>query len=80
MDFLLSFIPGGGLTAIIGAVLAGIAALGAIILGARKAGKDAQKVDQYERHLEDLERIKRAADARPRGGVLDDPNNRDNRR
>lgn len=78
MDWLLNLIPGGGLTAVIGAVLAGIAALGTLLWKSKKAGRDEQKVDEYERHLQELEHVKRAARARPVGGVLDDPDNRDN--
>ena len=64
MDWLLELIPGGGLTAIIGAVIAGIAALGTLLFGAKRAGRDAErakKVDEYEKHLEEIER---AASAR----------------
>lgn len=57
MDWLLSLLPGGSLTAILGAVLAGIAALSALIFGARKAGRDAQRAkeaDAYAKHLEEI--------------------------
>jgi predicted outer membrane lipoprotein len=46
----------------------------------KKAGRDAYKakeLDAYEKHIND---IARSAAARPRGGVSDDPYNRDNRK
>jgi hypothetical protein len=80
MDWILSLIPGGGLTAIIGAVAAGIAAIWGLLARERRAGRAEQKVDHYEKHLEELEKIKRADGVRPAGDELSDPYNRDRRK
>ena len=79
MDWLLNLIPGGGLTAIIGGVLAVIAAGWAAARGLTKAGENKQKAKEAKARAENLDRIQRAADARPVGSVSDDPNNRDKR-
>lgn len=74
--------------ALISGNTAGLAAMGAAIVTfigwmtlklrrARKDGINAQKVDNYEQSLKDLAAVRRAGDARPVGGVSDDPNNRD---
>ena len=74
--------------ALISGNTAGLAAMGADIVTfigwmtlklrrARKDGINAQKVDNYEQSLKDLAAVRRAGDARPVGGVSDDPNNRD---
>lgn len=77
MDWLLGLLPGGGITAILGLVSAALVALGTLLWKTKQAGRNEQKVDEYERHLEDLERIKRASRAKPVDSVSD-PHNRDN--
>ncbi len=77
MDWLLNLIPGGGLTAILGAVLAGLAALGTLLYKTKKSGVDQQKAKEAVKRDQNLDRIKRASDAKPAGSVSDDPNNRD---
>lgn len=79
MDWLLNLIPGGSLTVIIGGILAVIAAGWRLLAGAKKAGVNEQKAKEAKARAENLDRIKRAADVRPAGGVSDDPYNRDNR-
>lgn len=79
MDALLSLIPGGGLTAIIAGVVALLAMLG---FGAKKiqdSGVNKEKAREAEKRAQNIEKLKRAADARPAGSVLDDKNNRDER-
>jgi len=44
----------------------------------KQAGRDAERAKHAAQERENLDRIKRAADARPTVGVHDDPNNRDN--
>jgi hypothetical protein len=66
---------------IVGAVVAILGAGGFIWKtkrDARQAGIDEQKVKEAEARDLELERIKRAAGARPAGGVSGDPDNRDN--
>jgi len=43
----------------------------------RAAGKNAQLVKEAKAREQNLDKLKRAAAARPVGGVSDDPNNRD---
>jgi len=59
---------------------AGVALAGAWQLWAsgKKAGRNEDRATNAAQREKDLDRIKRAADARPRGGVSDDPYNRDN--
>ena len=78
MDWLLNLIPGGGLTAIVAAIFAGLAFLGTLMHKSAKGARAEERVKQYERERENLEAIKRAADAKPTGSVHDDPHNRDN--
>jgi hypothetical protein len=85
MDFLLSFIPGGGLTAIIAGAVAALGILWRLLAGAKKAGRNEQLVKEAKARDENLKRIQdaiRARDAvRPDdGGVQSDPRNRDNKR
>lgn len=61
-----------------------IAAAGAALIGiwrlyatGKSAGVNQQKAKEAKARDEDLDRIKRAADARPIGLPSDDPNNRD---
>lgn len=60
--------------------IAGGMALVAILAAFFKGRSDGRKLerakdaDAYEQHIKDIER---AAGAQPRGGVLDDPHNRD---
>lgn len=82
MDWLLSLIPGGGfsLIGIIGALAAGLLALWRMQSNAKKAGRDEQIAKEAKYRDETLDRIKRAADAKPTTDILHDPNNRDTRR
>lgn len=77
MDLLLSLIPGGGITAIITAVLAALAGIFGIYRSGHKAGQDKQRAKEAESRAQNLDRIRDAADARPRD-VLSDKRNRDN--
>lgn len=77
MDWLWNLIPGGGLTAIVAAVLASLTAIGTLLYKTKKAGVDQHKAEEADRRDKNLDRIKRAANARPVGGMHDDPNNRD---
>lgn len=43
----------------------------------KQAGRDAERAKHAAQERENLDRIKRAADARPTVGVRDDPFNRD---
>lgn len=65
---------------ILSGVLACLTILGTMIGFARKAGKDAQKVEEAKARERDLENIKRADNAVATGSVSDDPNNRDNQK
>jgi len=78
VNWLLGLFPGGKLAGILGGLVAALAGVWALLARERKAGRDAQKVDEYERHLQELERIKRAGSADAAGSVHDDPHNRDN--
>jgi hypothetical protein len=65
------------LAVIAGAIVAILATLGTLLFKAKKAGVDQQKAkeaDSYAKHIQD---IADAANARPSGGLSDDPNNRD---
>lgn len=77
MDWLLSLIPGGavGAYAASAAVLATV--VGTLLWAIRQGGKDSARAEEAERRERNLQKIKRAADARPHGSVHDDPNNRD---
>lgn len=78
MDWILSLIPGGSLTAILASLFAVIGFLGTLVYGAKKAGVNQQKAKEAEQRERNLDAIKRAADAKPIGGVQSDPRNRDN--
>jgi len=78
MDWILNLIPGGGLTAILAGIVAVIGFLGTLLYGAKKAGINQQKAKDAEARERNLDAIKRAADAKPIGGVQSDPRNRDN--
>lgn len=78
MDWLLNLIPGGSLTAILGVVAAVGLGLWRLLAGAKKAGINQQKAKEAEQRERNLDAIKRAADARPIGGVQSDHRNRDN--
>ena len=58
---------------------AGVALAGAwqLFASGKRAGRDAERANNAKQREKDLDRIKRAADARPTVGVQDDPNNRD---
>lgn len=79
MDWLLSLIPGGavGVFAASAAVIATV--IGSLLWAIRQGGRDAERAKEAKRRDENLARIKRAADARPVGGVLNDLRNRDER-
>lgn len=80
LDWILNLIPGGGLTAVLGAIVAALGMIVTMFYGIKKAGRDEQKakeLDAYEKHLKD---IARAGDAKPSGGVQSDPYNRDRRK
>lgn len=62
---------------IMGGVLAIFTILATMIGFARKAGKDAEKVEEAKARAENIERLKRAVNAEPSGDVRDDPNNLD---
>lgn len=47
---------------------------------AKAEGVAEQKAKEAEARAQEIDRIKRAADARPAGGLSDDPNNRDNQK
>lgn len=79
MDAILNLLPGGGLTALLAGLVAMAAFAGSLLWGAHRAGQDAEKAKEAKRRDENLARLKRAANARPVGGVLDDLNNRDER-
>ena len=78
MDFILSLIPGGSLTAILAAVLAAVAGIWRAWAAGKKAGQNEERAKHAQAREESLNRIKRAARARPAGSVQDDPYNRDN--
>lgn len=80
IDALLSLIPGGSLTAIIAGVVAALGIIWRILAGVKKSGVNQQKVKEAEARAKNLDRIKRAADARPDPDIVSDPRNRDNRR
>lgn len=81
MDWLLTFIPGGGFGALIGGLLAVVSGLLAIMFRAEKAGVNKQKVKEAEAREKNLDKIKAAVDAsgrvRPDDGLHNDPYNRD---
>lgn len=79
LDALLSLIPGGSITAIAAAVLAALAGAFGIYRSGHKAGRDKQKAKEAEDRAENLDRIRDAANARPHGDIVSDPNNRDAR-
>ncbi|GGA50982.1 hypothetical protein GCM10011385_00280 [Nitratireductor aestuarii] len=62
---------------IVGAVLA-VLGLGGLWVKAENLGKAKKEAEHARQREKDLDRIKRAADARPSGSVHDDPFNRDN--
>ena len=62
---------------IVGAVLA-VLGLGGLWVKAENSGKAKKEAEHAKQRKKDLDRIKRAADARPAGSVQDDPYNRDN--
>ena len=79
MDWILNLIPVGSLTAIGAAVVAGLGLLLGLFRMAKKAGRDEVIAKEAKAHEKNVQDILVAADARPTGSVLDDPNNRDNR-
>jgi hypothetical protein len=79
MDWILNLIPGGGLTAIMAAVVAAILGAWGLFSKIERSGVNKEKAKEAEARDKNLDKIKRAGDAKPVGGVSDDPNNRDNR-
>lgn len=79
IDMILGVIPGGGLTAIIAAIVAALGAVALVFKKGSDAGRDKEKAKEAAARAKNLERIKDASAARPVGGVHDDPRNRDNR-
>lgn len=79
MDWITSFIPGGNLGLIGGAVAFILALFGLVARKVYKAGGDAQIAKGAKADEKVMERIRTAGDARPSGGVQHDPNNRLNR-
>lgn len=79
MSALLNLLGGSGLNfAVIGgAIVAILGFMGTLLYKAKKSGIDQQKAKEAVSRDQELDRIKRAAGARPVGGVSDDPNNRD---
>lgn len=79
LNTLLNLIPGGGLTVMVGALMAVLAAFGIVARKATVAERNrnlAQEAAAREKHLREMAD---AAAAKPTGSVSDDPNNRDNR-
>lgn len=62
------------------AALALLGVVGKIFLTGRKSGEDAMKAKEAEARDKNLKRIHDASNAKPTGGVHNDPNNRANRR
>lgn len=78
LDLIISAIPGGGLTAIVAAVLAALAGVFGVYRSGKKAGQNQQKAKEAESRARNLDRIRDAANARPIGDIVSDPRNRDN--
>lgn len=76
---LLSLIPGGSLTVLLGGIVAALLAIWKAFSTGKRAGRDQQRVKEAEARAKNLDRIRDAADARPAGDVSIDPRNRDNR-
>jgi len=59
---------------------AGVALAGAwqLFASGKRAGRDAERASNARQREKDLDRIKRAADARPTTDIVSDPFNRDN--
>lgn len=75
---ILTFLSTGKMALIVGGVLAGLGVIWRVLAGVKKSGVDQQKAKEAQIRAQNLEAIKRAADARPIGGVQSDPRNRDN--
>lgn len=79
MDLLLSLLPGGPLTLLVGAVGGVALAMWRTYASGKSAGRNEQKVKEAEANAKHLQRVRDAANARPNDSVSNDPNNRDNR-
>lgn len=79
MDALLNLLPGGSLTVVAAAVIAAVLSLFKAYSAGRSDAAAKQRLKEAEAHAKEMERVARAALARPAGRVSDDPNNRDNR-
>lgn len=74
---------GGGIAALAAIVLAVVGIISKLLFDAKRAGRVAEQIKGATIRDQNLETIKRAADARDHandGDVSVDPNNRDNRR
>ena len=78
MDWLLNLIPGGGITAAIGGIVAALVALFGLFKTVQRTGYEKRKAEEAEDRAKNIDHIADAAGAKPRGGVHDDPHNRDN--
>jgi len=75
---ILTFLSTGKMALIVAGAVAGLGIIWRVLAGVKQSGIDKQKAKEAEQRDRNLEAIKRAADARPSGSVLNDPNNRDN--
>lgn len=62
---------------IAGAIVAILGFMGTLLFKAKKAGVDQQKAKEADSYAKHLQEIQDAANARPAGGLSDDPHNRD---
>lgn len=77
MELILSVIPGGWLSALGAAVAAAALGIWRIFAAGKKSGRNEQKAKEAENRAKNLDRIRDAADARPRDDIMSDPRNRD---
>lgn len=75
---ILTFLSTGKMALIVAGVVAGLGVIWRVLAGVKKSGVDQQKAKEAEARERNLDAIKRAADAKPIGGVQSDPRNRDN--
>lgn len=78
MDWLRGLIPGGGITAAIGAVIAVLGLALGLFKKAERSGYNKRVVEETKTREKNLKTIADAAGAKPTGSVHDDPHNRDN--
>lgn len=77
MELILSVIPGGWLSAIGAAVVAAVVGVWRIYVAGQKSGRNERKAQEADERAKNLDRIRDAANARPRDDVMSDPRNRD---